>query len=37
LVKVLPKAEYQAWLAQQKAANAPAEAARPGPGRSRAG
>src|SRR6478752_2323334 len=27
VVKVLPKAEYQAWLAQQKAANAPAEAA----------
>ena len=27
VVKVLPKAEYQAWLAQQKAANAPVEAA----------
>jgi cytochrome c oxidase subunit 2 len=24
VVKVLPKADYQVWLAQQKAANAPA-------------
>jgi len=29
VVKVLPKAEYQAWLAQQKAANAPAAPAEP--------
>ena len=32
VVKVVPKAEYQAWLAQQKAANAPpAPAAAPAP------
>ena len=29
VVKVLPKAEYQAWLAEQKAAAAPAPAAEP--------
>lgn len=31
VVKVLPKAEYQAWLAEQKAAAAPAPAVEPAP------